>query len=124
MKLRLVDGLPFVSAKLSYRGRSTLLEHVLLDTGSASTLFAIDHVQSIGFQLEPNDAVHRIRGVGGTEFVFTKQLDGLAVGNLAIDQFVVEIGAMDYGLPLEGILGMDFLLQTRAKINFNQLTIR
>ena len=124
MKLHLVDGLPFVSAKLSYRGQSTLLEHVLLDTGSASTLFAIDHVQSISLHLEPNDAVHRIRGVGGTEFVFSKQLDGLTIGNLHVDEFVVEIGAMDYGLPLQGILGMDFLPQTRAKINFNQLTIR
>ena len=124
MKLRLVHGLPFVSAKLIYRGRSTMLEHVLLDTGSARTLFAIDHVQSIGLHLEPNDAVHRIRGVGGTEFVFSKQVDQLIIANLEVSEFVVEVGAMDYGLLLEGIFGMDFLLQTRAKINFNQLTIR
>ena len=100
------------------------LEHVLLDTGSAITLFAIDHMLSIGLQPGPNDAVHRIRGVGGTEFVFSKQLDGLAIGNLHVDRFVIEIGALDYGLPLDGILGVDFLLRTRAKINFNQLTIR
>ena len=68
--------------------------------------------------------MHRIRGVGGTEFVFSKQVDQLIIANLEVSEFVVEVGAMDYGLPLEGILGMDFLLQTRAKINFNQLTIR
>jgi hypothetical protein len=50
--------------------------------------------------------------------------DVTRVGTLRVDHFVIEVGAMEYGLVLDGILGMDFLLQTRAKLNFNQLTIR
>jgi len=100
------------------------LKSVLVDTGSAGSVFSADRLQTIGLHMEPEDAIRRIRGVGGTDFVFVKKVDSLTVGTLCVEQFVIEIGAMDYGFPLEGILGMDFLLSTRAKLNFNQLTIR
>jgi hypothetical protein len=100
------------------------LKSVLVDTGSAGSVFSADRLQTIGLHMEPNDAIRRVRGVGGTEFVFAKPVDSLAVGTLRVDQFVIEVGAMDYGFLLDGILGMDFLLSTRAKLNFNQLTIR
>lgn len=35
----------------------------------------------------------------------------------------IEIGAMDYGFPINGILGMDLLIQTRAVIDLNHLVV-
>ena len=55
-------------------------------------------------------ATHRIRGVGGAEFVFTKRIDRLAIGELDSHNFESEVGAMDYGFPIDGIIGMDFLI--------------
>lgn len=51
--------------------------------------------------------MRRIRGVGGTEFVFMKTIDRLSAGTLETDNFEIEIGAMDYGIELDGILGLD-----------------
>jgi hypothetical protein len=49
---------------------------VVLDTGSAETVFAADKVLSLGLRYEAQDGVHPIRGVGGgIEFVFTKRVD-------------------------------------------------
>ncbi len=73
--------------------------------------------------LEPHDSIRRIYGVGGAEFVFVKRLDRLAVGKLQLDHVLIEAGAMEYGRPLEGMLGMDFLLQAGAKINLAKLTL-
>lgn len=56
------------------------LDNVLVDTGSASTVFSADKVLEIGLQLERDDYVHRIRGVGGAEFGFTKRVDTLSLG--------------------------------------------
>ncbi len=82
MKIILRNGLPQVSAVLIHQERQLLLEHVLLDTGSAGTLVSTDKLLDIGVGYEAHDIVHRVRGVGGSEFVFGKRVDRLAVDQL------------------------------------------
>lgn len=41
------------------------------------------------------------------EHVFTRHVDRLAIGDRGVDQFEVEVGEMDYGFEIGGILGMD-----------------
>ena len=124
MRIRIKNGLPYVSATLAYRGQRVTLKNVLLDTGSAGTIFSTDKVAGVGLTYEPNDLVHRIRGVGGSEFVFTKKLDVLRVGDLKIASFEIEIGAMDYGFEMDGIIGLDFLIQTGALIDLDANELR
>ena len=123
MKIRLRDGLPYVTASLTYRGRQLSLEDVLLDTGSAGVIFSTDRVLAIGLTYEPDDMVHRIRGVGGTEFVFTKRVDRLTLSDLQVNDFQIEVGAMDYGFGIDGIVGMDFLIQVGAIIDLAKLEV-
>lgn len=73
---------------------------------------------------EPNDFVHRIRGVGGSEFVFTKQVAELKVGKLKVKGFEIEIGAMNYGFEMDGILGVDFLVTVGALIDLDRMELR
>ena len=123
MRLEVRDGLPYVAVTLQYRGQQLDLAHVLLDTGSAGTLFAADQVLTVGLQYEAHDPVHRIRGVGGAEFVFIKRLDRLSVGELQVSDFDIEVGAMEYGFAIDGIIGTDFLLQVGAVIDLSRLEI-
>lgn len=124
MNIRVHEGLPYVTATITYGGRELSLLNVLLDTGSASTLFAIDRLQEIGLEMDAHDPIYRIRGVGGTEFVFGKRVDALALGMLSVKDFEIEVGALAYGFDLDGILGMDFLLQLRAVIDLDTLQVR
>ena len=87
MRIRLKDGLPYVMASVTYQGQRMLCENALIDTGSAGTIFSTECVLTIGLMYEPDDSVHRIRGVRGTEFVFTKLVDCLKVGPLQVDDF-------------------------------------
>lgn len=123
MKIQLKEGLPYATVSLTYQGSQITLENVLIDTGSGGTVFATDKVLAVGLRLEPNDTIERIRGVGGTEFVFTKRVDTLALGELAAHSFEIEVGAMAYGFELDGILGMDFLRQVEAVIDLARLEI-
>ncbi|MDG0809469.1 retropepsin-like aspartic protease [Cohnella rhizosphaerae] len=93
------------------------MKRVLLDTGSAGTLLNADSVQQIGMVPEQDDLVDRIRGIGGVEYVFTKNADFIRAGGSTIRDFQVEIGNMDYGLEIDGILGFNFLKQAGAVIN-------
>jgi predicted aspartyl protease len=124
MTIRIQDGLPYVTITLRYRGQQLELLNVLLDTGSAGTIFSADQVLSIGLQYEADDPVHRIRGIGGAEFVFSKRVDRISLGELQVNDFVIEVGAMDYGIDMDGIVGMDFLMQVGALIDLSQMEVR
>ncbi len=124
MQLTLKDDLPFVRVKAMYHKAEIEIADVLVDTGSATTILAADHVAQIGIVPEPADSLYTIRGVGGIEAVFTRQIDCLQVGQTAVANLEVEIGGMDYGFEINGILGMDFLLRTGATISLHDLSIR
>ncbi len=123
MNIRLWNGLLFGSASLHYSGKQLICENVLIDTGSTGTVFSIDRLVDIEIQPEPNDAIRELRGIGGTEFVFVKQIDILSLGDFQIADFKIEIGAMDYGFQMDGIIGLDFLLRAKAKIDLEKLEV-
>ena len=123
MKIRLVDGLAYVTATLNYKGQELAIENVILDTGSVGTVFSADRVSDIGLLMEPHDPIHRMWGVGGTEFVFGKRVTGLALGTLHVDNFAIQVGALDYGLAIEGIIGLDFLVEAGAIIDLERFEV-
>jgi hypothetical protein len=123
MKIRLEGRLPFVTVTLTHRGRDLTLEQVLLDTGSGASVFSADEVSPLGLVPEPTDVLRRVVGVGGGEFVFSKRVGRLALGDLQATDFEIQIGAMDYGFPIQGLIGMDFLLRSAAIIDLSRLEI-
>ena len=124
MKLRIERGLPFAQITIVHAGQRLTLERVLVDTGSAGTIFQTAVLQRIGIEYSPDDEMHRIRGIGGTEFVFIKQLEVVEVGDLLVMDLSVEVGWMDYGFELHGILGLDFLRKSAALIDLAALELR
>jgi len=48
MKIEPIDGLPFISVSISFRGQEITLSNVLIDTGSAGTIFKADLLRNIG----------------------------------------------------------------------------
>lgn len=117
-------GLPFVSVTIIFRGKQLRMDKVLLDTGSASTLFKADLVQEIGMVPEGYDVVDTIRGVGGVEYVYAKCLDAICLGKLVIEQFQVEIGNMEYGMEIDGIIGFDFMKTVGIVIDTKSMVVK
>ena len=124
MELRLVHGLPIVSVSVRHGGSVLGFENVLLDTGSAGTVLKASMVARLGVRRTPEDPTFTIRGVGGTEEVIVRTLDSITISEVSVRGFPVEIGAMDYGFPIDGILGMDFLTQVGAVIDLGAMEIR
>jgi len=117
------DGLPFVSVELTANGQQIQIPNVLIDTGAAASIFRTDDLLTIGIVPSPTDQIRFMSGVGGREAVIEKQIENLTVGNLSVSPFTIQLGAMDYGLAINGIVGMDFLFTTGATINFRTLTV-
>jgi hypothetical protein len=97
--------------------------HVLIDTGSASTILAAREVAGLGIVPEMDDIVYTVRGMGGSEAVFTRRVEWVAVETHALANFEIEVGSMNYGFDLNGILGMDVLTRAGAVIDLRVLTL-
>ena len=95
----------------------------MVDTGSAATLFASDYVRKFGIDSEPEDRIRKIVGVGGNEYVIEKRIDVLIIDGVSIEDSIIQIGDMDYGFGINGIIGGDLLIRTKMIIDYERCTI-
>ncbi|RDW18217.1 hypothetical protein CWR48_11565 [Oceanobacillus arenosus] len=92
--------------------------------GSGSTVVSTDLAESIGIVAEENDMIYRNSGVGRSEIVYSKTVDYVKVGGMETKDFTLEIGAMNYGFAIDGIIGLDLLQQLKTIINIEELTLK
>ncbi|WP_461178767.1 aspartyl protease family protein [Virgibacillus ainsalahensis] len=122
-KLKIDNDLLLADMELTFRGKSLHLQRVLVDTESGSTVISTDLAETIGIVAEENDMIYRISGVGGSEFVYSKTVDLVKIGEMQTTEFALEIGAMNYGFDLDGIIGLDLLQQLKVIINIDELIL-
>ncbi|MBE1553913.1 hypothetical protein [Sporosarcina limicola] len=176
-----ISGLPFVQVTVIFKGRSLHLNRVLIDTGSARTIFnvnsgstpkhvldfsttetlslhsskigcllllstvestkyryflysfscqeqtlvlSLNSLEEINIRPEANDVTHTIYGIGGTEFVYSKHIDQIYLTrDISISNFLVELGSMDYGLEIDGIIGYDFMKEIGVVIDLHKMNM-
>ncbi len=123
MQLTLRDGLLLLPVTVSYQGQQVRVPDLVVDTGSATTMISIDILLQIGIVPEPEDILHVVRGLGGAEVVFSRRVDSLQVGSCAVEQFEIEVGGIDRAFDINGVLGLDFLLQARAILNLGSFQL-
>ncbi|ABO50348.1 conserved hypothetical protein [Desulforamulus reducens MI-1] len=123
MNLKLKYGLPFTTVVLTHKGKSLSFDNFLIDTGSASTIIAAEIAVELGLGPEPLDVIRKIRGVGGTEYVYEKHISKIQLGTKKLTQFKIQIGDMDYGFEIDGILGMDYLMKSKVVIDLENMIL-
>lgn len=61
MKLSLRYNLPFLTVVVACQGREATIAHVLVDTGSASTILAADAIAIVGLSQAPTDKLQWVQ---------------------------------------------------------------
>lgn len=123
MNLKLKYGLPFTDVVLTHKGRQISFDNFLIDTGSASTIIAAEIALDLDLGPAPLDVIRKIRGIGGTEYVYEKHIDRIQLGTKKITQFNIQIGDMDYGFDIKGIIGMDYLIKSKTVIDLENMLL-
>ncbi|RHW38373.1 hypothetical protein D1B33_05685 [Lysinibacillus yapensis] len=123
-KLVIDEGLLLTDMEICYKGNNLHLNRVLIDTGSMSTVVAAVKAEKIGIMPEDKDIIYRISGVGGTELVYSKLIDYIKMESIKVENFSIEISAMDYGFELDAIIGLNLLQCMKAKINIDKLLLQ
>ncbi len=90
MQLISRHDLVYVTATLTYRETTVAIADVRVDTGAASTVSNADFGADAGIHLAPSDQLRRLRGVGGHEHVFMRQVERFAVGDHGLEGFEVD----------------------------------
>ncbi len=116
-KIFLNDGLIYTTVALSHKNKTIILKNALLDTGSSSTVISSEIANKLGLRLEPTDIINSVQGVGGSETVIEKVIDSIVIDTSTVKKFHIQIGAMDYGITLEAIIGLDLLTAFRSVID-------
>lgn len=124
VKIQPKYGLPFCSIDIKHKGRILTLDNILIDTGSGGTILKMDEVEKIDITIDVTDSIESIQGVGGNEFVYKKVIDEVSLGEFRINNFKVEIGVMDYGFDIDGIIGVNFLKEINAVIDLKHMIIK
>ncbi len=120
MELVIKHDLPFVTIQVKLGVDYLEIPNVLIDTGSAKSILSADILEPLGISPGRNDRLKRVRGIGGTEIVYEKKMDLITIAQCEIPKFTIQIGAMNYGFNINGILGMDFLKRSRATIDIDE----
>ena len=71
--------------------------------------------------LQTGDHINRSYGIGGADYAFEKIVDRLEFGGFLMSQKPLDFGHIDW--DINGLIGLDILLQGRFLINLDDLEI-
>lgn len=125
MKMKLQNGLPIVSLTLTRNDQSIVLDNVLFDTGCAATIFDTDLLAALGIHIDfINGRAKRMYGVGGTsEICYEQQIPGLCIEHITVTDFPIQLGLIQEQYRFNGIVGIDFMIRAKYKVDFDSMKI-
>ncbi|MFB9277982.1 aspartyl protease family protein [Cohnella cellulosilytica] len=126
MKINIQHGLPIVSLTLTHNNHSIVLPNVLFDTGCAATVFDTDGLAQIGIYIDfINGRARRMYGVGGTsEICYEQTIPELQIENRTLNDFPIQLGSIQESYGFHGILGIDFMVKAKCKVDFETMKIK
>lgn len=125
MKIQLKQGLPIISLLLTHKDDSVVIQNILFDTGCAATVFDTDILAEVGIHIDfINGKAKRMYGVGGTsEICYEQSISNLYIEGIALDDFPIQLGSMREPYGFNGILGIDFMIRSKCKDDFEKMKI-
>lgn len=124
MKLEFKGGLLFTSIQISFRGKSKIIDNIVVDTGAAESIISPDAVEDIGIYAELEDSVNSFYGVGGSlHNFFMKNVTKLTIDDFETNDVKLDFGIIDPKGKINGLLGLDILMNMGAVLDLEELAI-
>lgn len=123
MKLTVVQGLLVATVTICHRDRCTVVENMVVDTGSAHTWVNVNAVDG-ELDLTPvgADEIVTAFGLGGRDVAVRKTIDEITFDSFHARAFSIEVGSLGPGLG--GLIGLDLLRAGQFLLDFDALDLR
>ncbi len=119
------DGqLMYASLKITYRGKSKVIDKLVVDTGAAKSFICIDIVDDINISFEDKDIITTVYGVGGPDNSFQKVLDSIEFGSKVFKGYKIDFGSFHGDYEINGLIGLDILKDSKVTIDLKSMTIK
>jgi len=124
VRLELRDGLLFAHLSLAYHGRVVMVDNIIVDTGAAHTLIDSAAVELLSLATDEDDIIVTMAGIGGNDYAVRKTIDGLTFASYTIANPSLDFGNLVAHPGINGLLGMNILLQGRFVLDLNAMTVQ
>lgn len=122
MQIEFMFGLLQTSMTINYRGRSLIVNDLVIDTGAAHSLLSSDIVSELGIKFENGDRLVRSFGIGGDEYTFQKTVDEVKIGELIMKDVPIDFGVFHEGINyINGLIGLDVLKRGNMIIDLHRM---
>ncbi|SFD45771.1 retropepsin-like aspartic protease [Clostridium uliginosum] len=109
-KLQLKNGLLYTSLNLRHKGKSIIVDNVIVDTGAFHTIIITDFLDDIGAEFSNDDQLIEASGYGGTTcYAVRKRIDTISCNDIKLKNFKIDFGEIHPNERINGLLGLDFL---------------
>lgn len=109
----------FTSIEITYKGISTIIDNMVIDTGAARTVIVSEVVEDIGIKVEPDDELIVCQEIGGTEVSFVKKIDSIKLEFFNED---IDFSNIDYD-GINGLIGLDLLVKAKFILDLNSFNM-
>ncbi|MDK2817005.1 MAG: hypothetical protein PWR22_1634 [Moorella sp. (in: firmicutes)] len=123
MRVEYREGLLFVTISVTYKEKTKLIDSIVIDTGASNSIISSDVVEDLGIVFTPGDPVVISYGVGGKQYAFVKKVDRVAFGSFSISDYSIDFGLIDPDNKINGLLGLDLLMQAGAILDLKNLRL-
>ncbi|HCS75301.1 MAG TPA: aspartyl protease [Clostridiales bacterium] len=124
MDIEFRNGLLFTSLEITFQGMTKMIDNIVIDTGAAETLISPDIVEEIGIVAALTDRISSFYGVGGSlHNFFSKEVDRICLGSIDIINAKLDFSVIDPAGDINGLLGLDLLMEMGAVIDLKKLTM-
>lgn len=83
----------------------------------------MDVVSDIGVYFENTDEIVNAYGIGGEALCFRKTFDTVQLGTFQIQNFKLDVGLLHQKLDINGLIGLDLLMQADMILDLSQLAM-
>lgn len=118
------DGqLIYTSLKLTYNGRTKIVDKLVVDTGAAKSFISVEAVEDIDITFEDGDYITTVFGIGGPDNSFQKTLDSIEFGSSKFDKYLIDFGSFHGEYDINGLIGLDILKDAGVTIDLKNMKI-
>lgn len=123
-KLKYKKGFVYTSIELKHKDKCIIIDDVIIDTGASHTIIATEYLEEMDIPLLDEDELVKATGYGGmVSYSVRKKLNEVRCGNLVLKDIKLDFGAIDPNDRINGLLGLDFLINAKSVIDLVDLNI-
>ena len=117
------DGLLFTTLKLTYLGKTGVIENVVIDTGATHSILSPDSVRGLELKYGDEDKIVTSVGLGGRQYAFVKEVEKVEFGPFEVNGCTMDFCVIDLTGRVNGLLGLDLLSRVGAVIDLKSMLL-